>query len=325
MGASGAGGAYVYNNRGDLLEAMFRDGSRGLMQGISPAQSSNGDMNQLKGIVSSLASQVDNLASTQRQSHSIIVQSSQPSSVLGVPLWKLVGLVGTAGTIYMKVSGYELKDIVYVSKKHFDTATAALKDQYDQLEIAVAHVKGELLQRMGVVEKKMDETRDSIHLKIDSEMGKVDQRIGSLSKGVGQLDSRMAHAGLRLDSMAHDMASVKLGLNNITSELDARLAPMHRDIEEYHNASTQSHQVLSQEMGSMQTKIDRQSRGIELLVDFAARSAVSSPDLVDALETYKREESNTDGNRIKHTRVQSAHMLTRKPSEGLARVKFVTA
>jgi hypothetical protein len=58
---------------------------------------------------------------------------SQPSTLFGVPLWKMVGLAGTASAIYMKVHGYEFRDLVYVSKKHFDTATTAIKQQYEQV------------------------------------------------------------------------------------------------------------------------------------------------------------------------------------------------
>jgi len=325
-------------NHSDLLDSVMKDGSRGLLYSLaSPKQTSgpaSADVVQLKQLVSQLANQVDSLNTNQRQSHSIIVQSSQPTSLLGVPLWKAAGFIGVAGTIYMKVYGYEFRDLVYVSKKHFDTATAALKDQYDQLEIAVSQVKGELLVRMGMVEKKLDDTRESIHLKITSEVHKVDQRISGLTKGVSQVDARMAQAGLRIDAMAQDMSEVRDGLRNLSAELDARLDPVRREIVEFQEQSSRSQKALSQEMGTMQSKIDdlsrsttalhfgleRQSKGITLLVEYASRSSASSPDLVDALQTYTKEESNDN-----KPKAMNPPRTPRRPSEGLAGVKFVTA
>jgi hypothetical protein len=334
MGASGAGGAFLYNHS-DMLDFMVRDGSRGLAQGFTASGSS--DVTQLTKLVSNLSSQVDMMAAHQRQSRDIIVSTSQPSSVLGVPLWKIVGLVGTAGTIYMKMSGYEMRDVVYVSKKHFDSATAALKDQYDQLELVMAHLKGDLMARVGLVDQKLDETRESISLQLQSEVGKVDERVTSLANGVSKVDARLAKTGVQVDYMMQEMILVKQGLQNIAMELDSRLLPMHQNIEEFQEQSSRAQAALCQEMGTMQGKMDEisrstaslhaglnhQSKGIGLLVEFASRSEASSsssPSLVDALQLYSKEDEEVNAKPV--VRTKSASRLVRKSMEGLAGVKL---
>ncbi len=143
-------------------------------------------------------------------------------------------------------------------------------------------------------------------------------------------------------------------------QLDARLEPVRRDILEFQEQSTQSQKALSQDMGSMHIKIedlsrattalhsglDRQSKGINLLVEYASRSSSTTPDLVDALQSYTREETNDNRSvksmvcyRPSHERKHCIltvlsllrvtqnppSRLPRRPSEGLAGVKFVTA
>lgn len=314
---------------------MMKDGTRGLIHSLSapPKQHTAGpEMTQLNQLMGNLSSQVDQLASSQRQSHSIIVTTSQPTSIFGYPLWKVAGLAGVAGYAYFYISGYELRDLVYVSKKHFDVATAALKDQYDQLEIAVAHVKGELLNRIGLVDQKLDDMSEAIHGTVRMEIGKVDERMAGLARGVSQMDARLAATGLRIDGIASDMAAVKQGLQTISSELDARLQPIHANMDRYHEEAARAQSALCLEMGTMQVKIDelsratgslysgldRQSRGISLLVEFARRSSTASPDLAEAFQSYATQDTAAAAD---VPPAKAPARMARKPSQGLAVAK----
>jgi archaellum component FlaC len=304
MGASGAGGAYLYNHS-DLFDAMMQDGARGVVHSLSTPASRGGsaDVAQLTNVVQSLSNQVDMLARHQQNSHSVIVQSSQPSALFGVPLWKIVGLAGTAGTIYMKMAGYEMRDLVYVSKKHFDTATAAIQEQYEQLEVNVEGVRSSLLARLGLVEGKVDATRDSINAKIDAEMAGVSGRMDDLSGNISQMDGRLQETGSRIDGIGRDVNSLRTDLAGIHSELGV-LSPMQKDMEEFKEQSSRAQAVLSQEMGSIHCKIDqlsrttatlhhgleKQSQGIGLLCRFASQSS-NSPELKGMFEEYKTVDS----------------------------------
>lgn len=332
LGSGIVGGSVLTSNRdslfGDLTSTLGFKSSQPLSLGAPSTE-----IVQLRGMMQSLTTQVEHLANTQRHSHAVIVSSSQPTTVLGVPLWKVVGLAGVTGAIYMKVYGYEMRDLVYVSKKHFDSATAVLKQQYEQLEQAVELVKVDLLQRIGLVETKVTDARDSINAKIDLEVGKIDRNMTDLSAGLEQVDQKMNSTALRIDNIALDVTDVKNAIGNFSSELDTRFAPVYKEVGLFKEETSRSHEALSSEINNIHSKVDdltrttqslffgleKQSKGIGLLCDFVYQSQSNpnaAPSLIEDLQEYAKSTSNQG-----ITRTQSASRLKKKSAEGLAGVR----
>jgi chaperonin cofactor prefoldin len=335
LGSGVVGGSFLTQNR-DILGDWASSYGLKSPQSLSLGAPST-EIVQIRGMMQSLTTQVEHLANTQRHSHAVIVSNNQPTTVLGVPLWKVVGLAGVTGAIYMKVYGYEMRDLVYVSKKHFDSATAALKQQYEQLEQAVELVKVDLLQRIGLVETKVTDARDSINAKIDLEVGKIDRNITDLSAGLEQVDQKMDSTALRIDGIAIDVTDVKNAIGNISSELDTRFAPVYKEVGLFKEETSRSHEALSSEINNIHSKVDdlarttqnlffgleKQSKGIGLLCDFVYQSQsnpTTTPSLIEELQEYARSTSNQG-----LTRTQSASRLKKKSMEGLAGMKATAA
>jgi len=83
-------------------------------------------------------------------------------------------VVGTTGVILYISGVHSWADIMYVTKKHFNTTVEALKEGVTGLASALARVRHELLEKVGVVEVKVDEARAALEGKIDGVRGQVE-------------------------------------------------------------------------------------------------------------------------------------------------------
>eukprot|EP00301_Raphidiophrys_heterophryoidea_P022385 c6555_g1_i1.p1 GENE.c6555_g1_i1~~c6555_g1_i1.p1 ORF type:complete len:353 (-),score=103.17 c6555_g1_i1:231-1289(-) len=340
--AVGASGAYLYNNS-DIVEGFMKDGTKGLLHSLTAprANPSNAqDVRQLQNMVTTLTSQMDSMASNQRTSHQIIVASSQPSTILGFQTWKVIGVVGTAGIIYFKVKGYELRDLVYVSKRHFNTVADALKKQYENLDETVKAVKTELLKRIGMVESRVDEAQKSIENKIDSEVGRLSGQIDGVSASVSKLDVSLSDTSKDIKIVGTDVLQVKSDLQRVADGIDQRLDRMHLEVEDFKDTTTTGHNEMKREMGkidhkidglsrsthatlnSLQVGLDRQSKGINLLCEFVRQTqqpqdtADSNRKWLDELDSFTREYKTGDN---------SSNGPMKRRTSGLTGLKTISA
>jgi len=342
--AVGASGAYLYNNS-DIVEGFMKDGTRGLVHSLTGPRanpSSSQDVRQLQNVVSTLTAQIDALSTNQRQSHQIIVSSSQPSTILGVPTWKVVGVVGAAGLIYFKVRGYEIRDLVYVSKKHFNTVAEALKKQYESLDETVKAVKSDLMKRIGLVETKVDDAQKSIELKIDTEIGKVSGQIDGVSASVSEIDPSLLETSKDIKSVGADVVHVKTELTRVADGIDKRLEQMHHEVEEFKDSSYAGHNEMKREMGKIDTKIDglsrsthatlnslqvgldRQSKGINLLCEFVRNTQEPHEQQVDASRKWL-DEIDSFTREFKSASATSDNSKMMRRASGLTGFKSITA
>jgi hypothetical protein len=98
-----------------------------------------------------------------------IRQGQTLSGLVGGPpsLTTTIVVIGTTGVV-LYISGiHSWSDIMYVTKKHFNTTVEALKEGVTGLASALARVRHELLEKVGVVEVKVDEARFALEEKID--------------------------------------------------------------------------------------------------------------------------------------------------------------
>jgi len=225
--------------------------------------------------------------------------------------WKVIGLVGTAGTIYMKAKGYELKDLVYVNKKLFTQVTDTLREQLDLVEQKVVEVKQELLERIGLAEERV---ADRIEGKIDEELGKVDDRMDGLQDGITRVESAMESNRLQVDGIATDITNVagEVALSrNEMEKIDSKIDKMSND--------------TKQHLASLKGGLEKQSQGISLLCEFVCSQTNSkegsSPQLLSELQNYAQSERSV---RAIQTRALSQPII-RKKSAGLASVKSFPA
>jgi len=195
-------------------------------------------------------------------------------------------------------------------------------------------VKADLLLRIGVVEDKVEEARDSINAKIDTEVGKVDRRIADVNTGLEQVDLKISSTAVRIDGIAIDVADVKSAIGNLSTDLDSRFAPVYKEVSTFKLETSRSREALSSEINNIHSKVDdltrttqslffgleKQSKGIGLLCDFVCQSQNSAtgtaPTLMEELQEYAK---STSAQPL--TRTQSNSRLKKKSMEGLAGVK----
>eukprot|EP00301_Raphidiophrys_heterophryoidea_P006690 c12673_g1_i1.p1 GENE.c12673_g1_i1~~c12673_g1_i1.p1 ORF type:complete len:351 (-),score=102.02 c12673_g1_i1:214-1266(-) len=341
--ATGASGTYMYNNS-DVLNEVMKDGTRGLIHSLTGPRANptpSREMRELQGMVTSLSSQLNSISANQRNSHQIILDSSQPSTLFGIATWKLAGLAGTVGYIAFKVHGCELRDLVYVSKRHFNTVAEALKKQYENLDETVRVAKTEMLKRIGLVESKVDEAQKSIELKIDSEVGKLSGQIDEVSTSVSQLDASLVQTSNDIKNIGSDVGLVKSELGRVADGIDQRLERMHIEVEEFKDSAILNQNEMKHQMGKIESKIEsmsrassatlnslqvsleHQTRGISLLCEFvrnqmpssSAAGSSGSSSWMDELTTFTSEFRNDS----------QKPTLPRKRHSGLAGLKAIAA
>eukprot|EP00300_Choanocystis_sp_HF-7_P021901 c21004_g1_i1.p1 GENE.c21004_g1_i1~~c21004_g1_i1.p1 ORF type:complete len:347 (+),score=60.12 c21004_g1_i1:46-1086(+) len=258
---AGLSSAYVYNNSSYVRDA--------LSAALSPSAPAS-EAGQLRDMVSALSSQVDGLSQTQQRSTSILIQQAQPATILGFQAWKVVGLASTAGMIYFKVKGYELRDLVYVSKGHFKTVSEALKSQISNLESAVASAREEFGVKLGLLSSKVDETRESIEGKVDAKIAAVEGRLGSLSEDLSEVGAQVSSATLKIDEIATDVSAVKAKLIDFGPEWDERFLKMQMEFEAVKDETAQGNASIRRDVTRVDSKLDGLTRSTQLQLNGVA-------------------------------------------------------
>lgn len=117
------------------------------------------------------------------------MHSSYPPYYARGSSWLSVISVGGVVVLALYGFGFSFNDFMYVTKKALNVAVAALEQGIEHVGIAVENVKRELSYKMGLIEEKVDETRESLEEKIASEVGDVKREltlVGEDVKGVAK-------------------------------------------------------------------------------------------------------------------------------------------
>jgi archaellum component FlaC len=313
MGGTGFGGAYLYNHQ-DLLDYAFSDGFKGILHYFTAPSTSIGDRSSpavataQMSALESLSRELSDLKHAQRHGYNSLITASQPATILGVPMWQIIGLATTMGSVYWKVKGYELKDLVYVSKAHFTNVTDSLKAQFSVLQDTLEVVKADLMERVHNVHLKLVEVQESIEMKIGLEIGKVDEKIGSVSSELVKVNDQLSQSNSRMDGITEHITSIGKSVSTIGEEIDDKLGKVHSEVEELREASDENYKrmacttsVIDQKLEklssqtthhltSLQSGLDDSSRGIKLLCEYVCSQSqtTNNPELIDSLQKFAK-------------------------------------
>jgi hypothetical protein len=180
--------AFLVLKHGDSIQLWFQEMGRSTVHFLSrPLQdpSSPFSLDHPRALTD-LSSKLDQLRHDLRsdlRSSSLSLVSLVPGKVV------LVTLAGVAGVAYW--SGYSVWDALYVTRRQFRTATDALKEGLHGLVTALAKVRGELLDKIGAVEKNLDTARDELTAHITSEAGLVRGQVKLVGEDVANLGCKL--------------------------------------------------------------------------------------------------------------------------------------
>eukprot|EP00298_Acanthocystis_sp_HF-20_P002913 c13297_g1_i2.p1 GENE.c13297_g1_i2~~c13297_g1_i2.p1 ORF type:complete len:368 (-),score=157.77 c13297_g1_i2:115-1218(-) len=319
FGSAGFGGAFLYNNP-DAIEGItsgstFSPSSILHYLTAPSSKSSSKDSSSVTNkaqleAMDSLKRELSDLKHMQRSGYNTLVYATQPTTFLGFPIWKIFAITFAVGSIYWKVKGYEIKDLVYVSKKHFNTVTENLRLQFDVLKEVMDSVKADLMERVQILETKLVDAREAIEAKIGYEMTKVDGKIEGVSSELVKVNGQLSQSGIQISSIATDIGEVKKDISGINSGIDSRLTKVHNEVEDLRAASDENYARMSakttnidnkieklslqttQHLSALQAGLDQSSKGIKLLCEFVAQSQPTvtgtKSDLLESLQEYAR-------------------------------------
>lgn len=290
-GGAGAGGAALWNDPSLLDE---------LLQATAPTQANSGstashtgEMTQLAGMVGKLSDQVERMDQTSRQ---IVVATNQPSTVMGMETWKLMGLLTTAGTIYCKVRGYEIRDFVYVTRRHFNQATQAMTAKMNSIETSLSTARKELLARIGIVDSRIAEASQAMQEKLSIELDRVNSQISSVDNRLVSLSAAALETNTNIDLIKEDISATAKTVIDMSADLEAM-----RD-----QVSDSGNDVRDR-MDTLAMGLAQQSKGIGLLCEFVCQTqsgdGASTPTLLQELRGYANqshalEDSQTKQNQL---------------------------
>jgi hypothetical protein len=143
--------------------------------------------------------------------------------------WVTTVVGGTVCVVVVAhVSGlFDMSGIMYVTQSKFKTATEALKEGVDLVSKALAKARVELLEKIGVLEKNLEETKTELKNQIvaSSEavrddvakvsldvkdvgliVGGLESKLGSIEGGVGDLHSAVEKANRGIQLLCHVVA-----------------------------------------------------------------------------------------------------------------------
>lgn len=276
MGAAGAGGAHVYSNP-DLLD-VFLDASGG--SALTPTSTANPELEAMMG---ELTTQVGSLAAGQQASQRILVQSAAPPSILGVDSWKVYGTLGVLGSIYCKLNGWELRDLVYVSKGQYKKGQAVLAQKFKEVETLMSAVKDDVLVQLGLVEDKVDEARTAIEAKLEQKLQLVAEEQAQVSKDLEGLRTEAQKGNTNIESMTLEIAGVA-----------GHVIDVHDQLTKLGGKVESSDRQMDDRMDGLMCTLQQQQQGIAMLCDFVSsqvsgRTQAENTTLLRQLKEYARQ------------------------------------
>ena len=110
------------------------------------------------------------------------------------PLMSFSLLSGCAA-LALRLLGYSMSDVWWVSKAQFRTTTDALREGVAAVASALARVRSELLEKIGVVDANVDRTREELK----ADVAGVSRKVSSVSDSLQVIEAKLAgiEGGLR--------------------------------------------------------------------------------------------------------------------------------
>merc|ERR1712232_599920 len=101
----------------------------------------------------------------------------------GPGFWTVV-TVGGIVVIILYFKGYSWADFMYITKHTFSKAIETLEYGVEELGQALETAKRELSYKMGLVDEKLDHTKESLENKITEEVGDVKRELEGVADDV---------------------------------------------------------------------------------------------------------------------------------------------
>ncbi|KAA8499110.1 hypothetical protein FVE85_6695 [Porphyridium purpureum] len=227
--AAGFGGAYAYNNLGEIGRGLARvldtaapssrPSHHGWMSHDTTAVSPSAVLMQH---VESLSRQVAELSragyKTGPQDHVVYVGGATPagyaaqtmSTIVSIAL--LAGASGSAVYILLRTWGYKVDDLAWVSRSLFQSTTQSLRNMVSKLSVSLGTVRDELLQRIGMVEMKVDASHNELMDKIGTDVGAAVARVDGVAKDVGEVHRSVRMLDARINDVQSGIRYTKHGI-----------------------------------------------------------------------------------------------------------------
>mmetsp|Transcript_20658 Transcript_20658/g.40551 ORF Transcript_20658/g.40551 Transcript_20658/m.40551 type:complete len:358 (+) Transcript_20658:1798-2871(+) len=224
--SAGAGSLYVYANGGTPFGLSSTDIARvaAQMSAVNATTQQNGASNaeQVPAYLKPLA---DQMAELSNEVARMRIQGqyghgfAYAQSGWGIS-WTTVVTAGGVGVLYLYMKGYSFADFMYVTKKALSVAVEALEEGIENLGMALETAKRELSYKLGLLEDKVDETRESLENKITAEVGDVKRDlevVGNDVKGISraqeQVHGLVQSIETQIDNLENKMEGVGNQLN----------------------------------------------------------------------------------------------------------------
>jgi len=334
MGGAGYSGAYLYNNR-DLLDEVLESGVRGAIHHYTSPSRGLAERSASFAAIDGLSREIAELKSSNAHGYHSVIVTSQPTTVLGLPVWQVVGVVGTIGFIYFKVKGYEARDLVHVSKKHFTTVTDTLKEQFGVVQQALGTAKTELVERVCLVETKLIATREALETLIGFRVAKVETNVDNLSSELSNANSQLSENSTRLGQITGDLVDMKSNVSAVAFELDGRVTKVYSKVGELKEQSNENYEKMTSETNNIDMKLERLSdqtasqllslqsgieesqKGISLLCEFVSAQAGGNSTATQNMESFVQTDSRS-------LRFGSFPMFHRRSVSSFGSLPFIT-
>eukprot|EP00899_Mesostigma_viride_P010321 jgi/Mesvir1/19290/Mv10365-RA.1 len=221
---AGFGGAYLYNNSGNVGE-LFSELSKTFIRHMAKSKQEGGEgadsswpawnvrgatetsIQGLQRQVERMASEMHSLLATARGV--TVVHAGQNGSSGRSVLLPLAFVAVVAGGGYLYYKGIKLSDIMYVSRRSFKGAVAQLGAGLDSLSSKIAAVKQQLHARLEAMGLKMEEGMADIR----SDVSSVDNRVRDMGREVAQVHRNLQRVG-------DDVAAVQALISGLELKLD---------------------------------------------------------------------------------------------------------
>ena len=142
---------------------------------------------------------------------------NRPSPWLGSgAVWVGAACGMAVGVVYL--SGYSLGDLMYVTRRNFKATTDALKDGLHGLANALAKVRAEVLERIAVVETKVDATRDELVALVKAESGEVKADVKHVKDNLEAVSANVDSIKDGMDDYRKGWLRANRGLRSLLTE-----------------------------------------------------------------------------------------------------------
>ncbi|GBG27329.1 Hypothetical Protein FCC1311_035512 [Hondaea fermentalgiana] len=134
--------------------------------------------------------------------------------------WTTIATAGGVGVLFLYMKGYSFADFMYVTKKALAVAVEALEEGIENLGVALEAAKRELSYKLGLLEDKVDETRESLEKKITEEVGDVKKDLGVVGNDVKGISRAQEQVHGLVQSIETQIDSIESRMEGVGDQLN---------------------------------------------------------------------------------------------------------